>query len=277
MRLLRQLRRHNDRRSAPVPEDMPRELYVSACHPGMYLPITKCGSTFMLNLWYRVEHGEVFADPDRIRKATNPLRGGPGLTLASVQANPCAFLVVRNPVDRFFSLYFDKLSGGEDPAADRAAALLGPDAGGFDPDARSPSAHRANCRLLIAGFERSNADLSGEVTDPHWVRQAVRVNRAGRTMRLAVLTLEGLEAQLQVLLGDRIPDLADHIAAVKARNTSSRKGRQGEVLDDALRTEIERVYARDLRIWRWARRAWAGVAMTARDPHLAPRLTPQDG
>ncbi|HIP21979.1 MAG TPA: hypothetical protein EYG79_00040, partial [Rhodobacteraceae bacterium] len=69
--------------------------------PLNYLVTLKVGSTYLRNLIYVLDHGEMFSDIERDFPRDLPSRD---LTKAEL-AQETSFFVVRDPVARFFSLY----------------------------------------------------------------------------------------------------------------------------------------------------------------------------
>ncbi|MEO1918633.1 MAG: sulfotransferase family 2 domain-containing protein [Paracoccaceae bacterium] len=66
----------------------------------------KVGATYIKNVLYHPDHGETYADPVNIHSKGALVNSA--LTRPQV-AEDVSFFVTHNPVNRFFSLYFDKI------------------------------------------------------------------------------------------------------------------------------------------------------------------------
>ncbi|MEO0999511.1 MAG: sulfotransferase family 2 domain-containing protein [Pseudomonadota bacterium] len=232
-----------------------RMLFTTRRYPVFYLAITKCGCTYLKNLFYHLDHDALHADPHGIHDHGTELVRAGEVAPEVVRASPFAFTVVRDPVDRFLSLYFDKIHAPGRPGLGKAQAAVA--ARGLDlTPGIGAEAHRRNCRILIEWLEDNLAFRTDLPVNPHWRRQASRVKRV-EALELAHLTLGGLDWQLPAFLGPAIPELDRHMAAVRIRNEVPRPVAKEDVLDEALVAEINRVYAQDREMHDAARAAWA--------------------
>ncbi|GFE63941.1 sulfotransferase family 2 domain-containing protein [Litoreibacter roseus] len=247
-----------------------QRLFTSRAYPIHYLVIPKCGCTFVKNLLWSLEHEKPYPDPKRIHdEDAGFLRASAlDLTPAQIEMRPHAFTVIRNPVDRFLSLYFDKVIG---PGHQNFVNLRGVLADDHDLDltADSPDAHRRNCHILIKWLE-DNLNVPGKLeNDAHWTPQHYRGNLM-KTFNLKLLLLNDLNRHLTVLLQDILPDIAERLSALE-RNKSGGDARKRDVLDAPLRKKINVVYARDRRIFNRTRDAWDAMGDTP-DPARIPRF-----
>jgi len=82
--------------------------------------------------------------------------------------------------------------------------------------------------------------------------------RVGTVDHLAIelLTLDGLDWQLPLLLGDVVPELEQKMAQAKARNRTSYPIAPEEIITPALECKVNEVYADDLVRYEHIRRRW---------------------
>lgn len=245
-------------------EAQTNRLFTTRRVPLRYLVIPKCGCTFVKNLLWRLEHGADHAVPLRVHDDdADFLRADAlGLTPEAIRAEGHAFTVLRNPVDRFFSLYTDKVIGpGWQKFVPLRKVLV--QRHGLDPEARSVGAHRANCALLIDWLEANLATGRDLPKDPHWTPQAWR-RPLMEKFDLKLLTLNDLSAQIACLARDVVPDIEQVLDGLEA-NRSAKPIAKGDVLVRELRQRINAVYAEDRRLFTAVRDAWREV-----DPATAP-------
>lgn len=209
-----------------------------------YLPIQKCGCTFVKNLIWRIEYGTPFENQIRVHDAEDKITRSSdlGFTLDMMSQQERAFVVIRNPVDRFFSLYMDKIVGeGHRRFPPLRAVLV--EQYGLDPYPATIEAHQANCRILIAWIDKNlkkSLDLS---VDPHWTPQAWRMNVV-RKADLKIILLEDLREGLRLLLGSVIPDI-DEAMQQLSRNESAKSFSRKAILLPEIRKEINKIYWED--------------------------------
>lgn len=232
-----------------------RVFFTTDAFPLFYLQITKCGCTFLRNLLYALDHGTPHPAAGRVHAHDEDfVKAGliPGDVLAR---SPHAFAVLRDPVDRFLSLYFDKIADTTNTNDEamrrrvvRAAKLdVGP--------GTSLATHRENCMKTLDWFERNLAGKTKGRVNPHWQRQVVRLSRTG-DVAPRLLTLDGLSWQLPRLLSPIIPDIASRMAAVRVRNSSKKPFSRAEIETPALAERVHSVYLADLETYRRASADW---------------------
>lgn len=226
---------------------LPDRLFSTRKYPELqYFAITKCGCTFVKNLLWRIDHDSDHDDALRIHRNDRdfPKAGQLGYTMEQIRTMEYSFVILRDPVDRFLSLYFDKILG---PGAARFIPLRQVllDGYGLIPDPSTLDEHRTNCHILLRWLETNLKGKSELPRDAHWLPQAQRF-RIIRSMDLKVILLDDLAARLAVLLSPLIPDIAQLMQGVE-RNTAPRPVPHQALLTDALRDEINTLYARDAR------------------------------
>lgn len=248
-------------------------LFTTRTVPLRYLVIPKCGCTFVKNLLWRLEHGADHARPIRVHDDDSRFvrADALGLRAADIRAEAHAFTVLRNPVDRFFSLYSDKVIGpGWRHYVPLREVLV--TRYGLDPEAGTVAGHQANCEILIDWLARNLSEAVDLPHEAHWTPQSWRWPLIDR-FDLHLLTLNGVETQLQALAGDLVPGLAHILAGLEA-NRSRRPVGKGEVLVPELRKRINAVYSDDRRRFRTVRDAWAARAPQGGKPLPIPRARP---
>ena len=224
-----------------------QHFYTSDRYPLFYLQITKCGSTFLRNLIYQLDHDAPHADAGRIHAYPQDFRMAGAVPVAVMAQSPFVFAVVRDPVDRFLSLYFDKLVN-PDNIRDEGIRRRVARAAGLDLDpGLSLDGHRANCVRALDWIGRNLAGHTPRGPNPHWQRQSVRLAH-GRGLPVRVLTLEGLDAQLERLLAPLVPDIATRIDRVTERNETLKPFARDSFMTPEIESAVARVYGEDARI-----------------------------
>lgn len=234
--------------------------------PIYYMPITKCGSTFMKNLMYVLDHDELHPNASRIHDYPGDLRRADTTPAWMIRRSKSAFSILRNPVSRFLSLYFDKIYGTGPQNFPQLRLEIAEDCDlDLSPNLTAKQ-HQVNCRKLIGWIDNN---LSGETDieiNPHWRPQSVRAN-AVRHLKVGFLTTDGLDQQLPNYLGHIIPNLSDKIAKASVRNQTLYPVSIDEVTNSDLEAEINRVYEQDLanytRVSKYWRKRLASPALSA--------------
>jgi hypothetical protein len=227
-------------------------------YPIYYLQITKCGSTFMRNLLYYLDHGAVHPQPGKVHSLADDFVKADLVPGGEMVASPYLFTIVRDPVDRFLSLYFDKianLNNDKDRGIrERVVRNAGLD---LTPD-MDLAAHQLNALKAIIWIGKNLERGVRARINPHWQRQQERLRRTdGLAARF--LTLDGLPWQLPALLSPVIPDIAAQMAAVKTRNSTKKPFSRAEISTPELVETIHAVYAQDLDTYRQVRDLWGAA------------------
>lgn len=220
-----------------------------------YLPIAKCGSTYLKNLFYYLDNGGEHYSGDDIHSIDDALLRADSKDTGKITASGYAFAVVRHPVDRFLSYYFDKVYGQGPRSFPHHQKYFTRELGLDLSSGIDVSGHRINCLLLIDWIKKNLAHKTEEPINPHWRRQTARLKRVA-AFDLEYLTLDGLDWQLPLFVGGVIPDIRDAMAAVKARNKTDWPVDRAALLDEELTGKIEETYKNDLKIYVLANRKW---------------------
>ncbi|MHA1127540.1 MAG: sulfotransferase family 2 domain-containing protein [Alphaproteobacteria bacterium] len=228
-----------------------------------YFPMTKCGSTYLKNLFYYLDHKVEHPAGKAIHSKTDEdlVRAKPGDDDV-ISQSPYAFAVLRDPVGRLVSLYFDKIYGhgpnklGTGPknfgeVRRYLISEVGLDLNhGLDADA-----HRQNLNLFIDWLDLNLSHKTDYEVNSHWRKQSTRLKRV-KDLNLQHLTLEGISWQLPMLLGEVIPDISEAMAAVRADNRASKPFTTADIIDADLREKIEKLYSADKKNYEAARDKW---------------------
>lgn len=230
-------------------------LFTSRKFPIHYLVIPKCGCTFIKNfLWTLENEGDhsnglrIHDDDSRFMRASEL-----DLSVDQIIKREHAFTVIRNPIDRFFSLYSDKVIGEGHKRFVPLRRVLAENHG-LDVNAASVDAHRANCTILIDWLGRNLEEPQEIDNDSHWTPQVYRQNLM-KIFRLKTLMLHKLDEQLPLLLSDIVPETKS-IMQGKERNKTSAGVSRDDVLDKELRNKINEVYSGDRKLFNQTRKLW---------------------
>ena len=243
-------------------EGVTRRVFTTQSHPIYYLAITKCGCTFLKNLFYLLDHGSEHEDAAFIHRHEDEIPRATHVPVDAVRDSAYGFVVVRDPVDRFLSFYFEKVYGTGPHSFPHIRRKLIAETGFDGSPGLDAAGHRQNARLLINWIARNLDDETDLASNPHWRRQTDRL-RIARRLRLTMIPLDQLNTALPELLGDLIPDLPAKMAQVRARNVMPRVVRDEDLLDEGLTQRIEEVYAGDRAAYLRASAHWQGQSEAA--------------
>ncbi len=250
---------------APKP---PRLESLMSCRdlPIRYMMIPKCGCTFIKNLIWRLDHGETYLNPTRIHDRQDEFARAAqfDLTVEDIRAEDFAFVVLRNPVDRFLSLYFDKVVGEGWRKYVPLRKVLAENHG-LDIAPQSAADHTRNLTILIDWLDENLTGKNELVREAHWTPQNARMETI-RGFDLKVLPINGLNGALVRLLSPVVPDIQQMLGGLERYATNS-KEKKDEVLDNTLRARIKQVYRRDAQNYDRLREVWKEL-----DPKTAQEI-----
>ena len=232
----------------------PERLLSCRALPIRYFFIPKCGCTFVKNLIWRLDHGRTHVNPKRIHDVMDDFARAAhfGLDESAIRAEDHAFTILRNPVDRFLSLYFDKVVGeGWQRYVPLRATLQ---KYGLDVGAATPEAHRRNCNIMLDWLEVNLSEGNELPREAHWTPQWYRSDVI-RGFDLKLLTLTHLDQRLELLLRDIVPEVGAILAELERYATNS-KDRKDAVLDGKTRARINQLYRRDKELFEKLRDLW---------------------
>lgn len=237
-----------------------------------YLVIPKCGCTFVKNVLWFIANSKFYHSPRRIHDADDLFLRASDVErdLTNVFRAPTAFTVLRNPVDRLLSLYFDKVAGAGRkeyvPLYDvlvRQRSLI--------PNPCTIRDHRYNLECMtewIAENLQTGVDLRPEA---HWTPQSYRSNIM-REFDLGVLTVDDLTAGLELIFSRYVPNIRDVLAGAEM-NRSDRDFRKGDIMTDALRRKVNSIYTVDRAMYRSAKAHWKNLYGSFGESYALPRFS----
>ncbi|MEM8653598.1 MAG: sulfotransferase family 2 domain-containing protein [Pseudomonadota bacterium] len=233
----------------------PEWLYTTQRHPIYWHHIAKNAGTFMKHLMYLLDHDTALDHTGKLHDWDAHLVRATHVSRDQLDTPPYGFIVLRNPFQRFLSVYFDKVYGpGGQPRPGIGRAFFQSNSIDRSPDLEA-AGHIENC-LKLAHWTADN--IAGRTrTAPNWhlVPQLHQVAQV-YDLNFRALTVEQLDWQLTHLLSGLIPDIADRIARVPDRNSADRAIRHQDMLVPDLKSTLKQIYADDLATFREARAFW---------------------
>lgn len=225
-------------------------------YPIHYRMITKCGCTFLINVIHYLNYGYIYPEPDDIHRIKGNIPNAAAQSNAEIANSPYSFIVIRDPVSRFMSLYFDKIYGPPKRSEKIGLGAYFVENGFVDPKAGSDiGRHRDNC---IRSIQWIRKNLNGETDREknfHWKPQRNRIRQV-RNFNFNVLMLEDINFQLSRTLKPLIPQIDEMLRTVSEQNISSKPVKPEDVLNGELRELIIDTYRSDVRIYREVSNYW---------------------
>ena len=193
-----------------------------------YYQITKCGCTFVRALINQIDGRPHDAEPQKVMWDNDAA---------------LAFVVVRHPIDRFLSLYFDKMYGG---SSQMAKSFI--QRGIITPDAHTVAEHEENCLRALAWIKQTvDSGKIGQM-NVHWRPQKYRLHKISK-LNVHMLTLDGLSWQMTHLLHDYCPDIATQIQRCGHKNVSLKPIDPDLLKTERIQENISGIYPDDERIY----------------------------
>lgn len=163
-----------------------------------------------------------------------------------------AFVVIRNPIDRFTSLYFDKLAK---PTIMSQHFLR---RGLLKENSQTLEDHRNNCSQSLGWISGTiNSNVIGKM-NYHWRPQIYRLHKISK-MRVHMLTLDGLYWQLPLILSSNCPEINQHMKDLNPQNVSPKFFPASQLVSNKLRQQISRTYASDFRLYAEVNNYWEKI------------------
>ncbi len=244
-----------------VTEDETIRCFTATEHPINCVAISKIGRTYLRNLLYILEHEKEYHEPLKIH--TKGASSISDLTKGEL-ANEVSFFVIRDPVDRFFSLYFDKIYGTGERSFPWIAKRLVKHRGFVHEDNLTIEQHRANCLGLLGYINRKFETEELPDINSHWSPQVEMAKKAIR-FGLQPLLLENLDEQLLFIADGRVDGLEKAMKMLPHRNSSNKPYTIKEILTPEIAQRISGLYAADQALYERVKTAWD---TTGRPPKL---------
>lgn len=251
-------------------ELLSRRLFVLSEPRVFYLFIPKCGCTFVKNVLWAIQNGRYHHNPVRVHDDDKSfLRASDlGIDVHSIYREPMAFTVVRNPIDRLLSLYFDKVVGkGKENYVPLAHVLI--EKRGLDPIPASLSNHQRNIEILIDWLEENLSDEIDLPRDAHWTPQIYR-SVIMQTFNLKMLTVDRLSQGLGTLLGDEVQNARTIIQGAE-KNNSSKEADKRAILTREIRRKINNLYSGDRKLYQLVNGRWKSLSPDGAGADEIPR------
>ncbi len=224
-------------------------------YPLYYRTITKCGCTYVLNFLHYLDTGQILKDPLSVHKQ-NIVPLANAVTNDTITQSPYSFVIIRDPVKRFMSLYFDKLYALPPRGKSYSMGSYFVKAGLIDPNAdTNVQKHRQNC---INSIRWINQNLSGQTDQPqnwHWKLQKNRLKQV-HILKFNTLMLEKIVPQLTQILEPLIPDIENALKIISVQNKSVKPVPIEAILNDTLRHLISDTYSDDTKIYNEVANYW---------------------
>ncbi len=231
-------------------------LRTASNYPVYYRIITKCGCTFALNVLFHLQYGHLSADPFRVHDQPPVIPLADTTSNTDITDSPYTFIIIRDPVKRFMSLYFDKLYGKPRKSEKFGLGdyfienhLIDPDAG------RDAQKHRDNCIRSIQWIRQNLKGATDQPKNYHWKPQHFKLKQI-RRFKFHVLILEDIHFQLGKTLKPLIPNINAIMNAVSVPNQSQKPVKTENVLNDELCQLISDTYRKDTIIHREVSTYW---------------------
>ncbi|MFX0544199.1 sulfotransferase family 2 domain-containing protein [Roseovarius sp. S1116L3] len=233
----------------------PEWLYTTKRYPLYWHHIPKNGGTFLKSLLYYLDNERLMDHASGVHDWDDRLVRASHITLDDIERSAHNLIIMRNPIHRFLSVYFDKVYDGGAPRRPGMSQEFFSAHDLRQEKNLSAAGHTENC-LKLAQWAASN--IAGETrTKPNWhlVPQTHQLTQVYK-LNFHVLTLEDFHWQLTRFLKDLIPDIEQAFQTVGARNTSPKPIRKCEILTPELKQQLKAIYADDFRSFRQVRQFW---------------------
>lgn len=235
------------------------QLLTTATVPLRYLVVPKCACTFVKNLIWKIDATTTSNKVNRIHDYKFLRASDLGLTENDIAREQYAFTIIRNPIDRFFSLYCDKVVGEGHKHYIPLRKILIMKYGLME-NPSSIKEHRRNCHILIRWIGlnlKTDIDFKAEA---HWTPQIYR-KKIMLSCDLKLLTVDDLERQLKFLMQPIIPNIGELVESFEnfEKNKSKFNYSRQQVITKDLRKEINLIYKDDQNLYRVVKNGWSQV------------------
>lgn len=237
-----------------------------------YLVIPKCGCTYVKNVLWYIQHGSFHRNPLRVHDDDDQFKRASdfGVNSDDIVQERAAFAVLRNPIDRFLSLYFDKILGEGRHRYVQLFKIL-QERRGLKIAPTTLSDHQYNLELLADWLGENIQHEIDLPREAHWTPQAFRSD-VMLQFNLKILVVEKLSLGLDVLLSPIVPGIRDVLREAE-RNRTDRDLARSDLLTQAIRRKVNSVYPMDRMLHRNAREVWKLASEVEGASFEVPRYT----
>lgn len=233
----------------------PEWLYTTRRYPLYWHHIAKNGGTFFKHFLHDLDHDQPFQGDSGLHDWDNHLIRPNGTDPDTIRTSAHSLIILRNPVRRLLSVYFDKVYHGSRPRPPGMSREFFETHALDQSDRLDPKGHTANLGKLVDWTARN---IKGQTrTPPNWhlVPQMHQIAQV-HALNFRALTLEDFDWQFHQTFSDLIPDLDTRLTRVRTRNRSTKPIRPSDILTPDLQGRIKQIYQDDLRCYQKVRRFW---------------------
>ncbi len=231
------------------------EFYKLRDRPVYMAVVRKSGCTYIKNLFYYLNTGELHPLGDQIHKDEKSLLRASEEDVEDILNSPYVSIVLRNPVNRFLSLYYDKIYNPYDKSIFWFREEIGLELGmNFDPDL-DIEGHKKNTLILIDWIGKNIEGETEFFKDFHW-RPQYWMYRRIKPFNPDIIPLELLGEALPMKIGEVVPDIREAMEAVRAKNKSPKPFSYDDIRSWPVTKRVRAVYAQDYALHKQGMRRW---------------------
>jgi len=249
------IRAFTTQKTPPPNPQIGKILYTVSGTDLYYRKIAKCGCTTVLNLLHFFNTGLSHIDPLLVHQNQSGQLHADHATLQGITNSNHAFVVIRDPIQRFLSLYFDKIYPSN-PYNQSHLSSFFVRRGIIEPNVGTNiERHRENCIASAHWIKRNLAHQTVRPTNAHWRPQHYRLNQISR-YNFHVLQLEDLHFQLSEVLKSCLPNIQSILRQTKPQNISPKPVDCKKIINKTLTAVILDIYKQDSLIYDEVQTYW---------------------
>ena len=217
--------------------------------------IAKNGGTFFKQFLYLLDNDQLFEASGVLHDWDKELQRANHVPKDVIRQSDFGLIIIRNPIHRFLSVYFDKVyigGGSRRPGMNREFF----DQHSIDQSERLDArGHIKNCMKLAEWSAKNLAGKTIAKRNWHLVPQLHQLAQV-HELNFRVLTLETFDWQLEHVLKDLVPEIRSKIKQVGKTNKSTKPVPKSEVLTPELKELLKEIYNDDFKVFRQVRQYW---------------------